>query len=72
MRECNSTPWINGILLISTGITFLFSGLTIASQTKKQKKQRKSSIKLQLAPEERPVREDIIENPEKYKCLKLD
>ena len=28
MSECNSTPWINGILLISTGITFLFSGLT--------------------------------------------
>lgn len=42
MSECNSTPWINGILLISTGITFLFSGLTIASQTKKQKKEERA------------------------------
>ena len=39
MSECNSTPWINGIVLISTGLTFLLSGLTVASQTKKQKKE---------------------------------
>ena len=42
MSECNSTPWINGIVLISTGITFLLSGLTIASQTKKQKKEERA------------------------------